>query len=201
VIRILIVDDHPAVRRGLVSALRSEPGLVSIGVAEGMAAALAEAERSTPDVALVDYQLADGDGLILCHRLKLFPGAPRVVIYSAFARRGLALAAMVAGADGMVNKGAPLDELFGAIRTVARGGRTLPVLRPGALERRVAQLEPEDLPILGMRMDGATLAEIASVLQVGERELSRRLTAMLGRLAAPPAPGRRRERTDDGPAP
>jgi DNA-binding NarL/FixJ family response regulator len=185
VIRVLVVDDHPALRRGLVTALRCEPGFVSIGVAAGMAAALVEAERSIPDVALVDYQLADADGLILCHELKRLPKAPGVLIYSAFARRELAMAAMVAGADAMVNKGAPLDELFGAIRTVARGGTALPRLRPGAVERDVARLEPEDLPILGMRMDGAALPEIASVLRVDEREVSRRLSAMLGQLAAP----------------
>jgi DNA-binding NarL/FixJ family response regulator len=189
VIRVLVVDDHPALRRGLVTALRCEPGFVSIGVAAGMAAALVEAERSIPDVALVDYQLADADGLILCHELKRLPKAPGVLIYSAFARRELAMAAMVAGADAMVNKGAPLDELFGAIRTVARGGTALPRLRPGAVERDVARLEPEDLPILGMRMDGAALPEIASVLRVDEREVSRRLSAMLGQLAAPLGPG------------
>ncbi|MBD0282674.1 MAG: response regulator transcription factor [Thermoleophilaceae bacterium] len=188
-IRVLIVDDHPALRRGLVAALRYEPGFVTIGVAAGMAAALVEAERSIPDVALVDYQLADGDGLILCHELKLLPKAPGVLIYSAFARPELAMAAMVAGADAIVNKGAQLEELFGAIRTVARGGTALPRLRPGAVERDVARLEPEDLPILGLRMDGATLPEIASVLRVDERDVSRRLTAMLGRLAAALDPG------------
>jgi DNA-binding NarL/FixJ family response regulator len=189
VIRVLVVDDHPALRRGLVAALRCEPGFVAIGAAAGMAAALVEAERSIPDVALVDYQLADGDGLILCHELKRLPKAPGVLIYSAFARRELAMAAMVAGADAMVNKGAPLDELFGAIRTVSRGGTALPRMRRGAAERDVARLEPEDLPILGMRMDGAALPEIASVLRVDEREVSRRLTAMLGQLAAPLGPG------------
>ena len=188
-IRVLVVDDHPALRRGLVAALRCEPGFVSVGAATGMAAALVEAERTIPDVALVDYQLADGDGLILCHELKRLPKAPGVLIYSAFARPELAMAAMVAGADAMVNKGAPLDELFGAIRTVARGGTALPRMRRGAVERDVARLDPHDFPILGLRMDGATLAEIASVLRVEEREVSRRLTAMLGRLAAALGPG------------
>jgi DNA-binding NarL/FixJ family response regulator len=192
VIRALIVDDHPAVLGGLVSALRSEPGLVPLATATGVSGALNEAERRAPNVALIDYRLADGDGLVLCHALKLLASPPAVLIYSAFARWELALAAKVAGADGMVDKGAPLDELFDAIRTVARGGKALPALRPEAVERSVMRLDPEDLPILGMRIDGATLAEIASVLQLEERELSRRLAAMLGRLAGPVAtPGRR----------
>jgi len=183
VIRALIVDDHPAVVSGLVGALRSEPGLVPLGTASGLSAALVEAARSAPNVALIDYQLADGNGLQLCHELKQLPAPPAVLIYSAFARRELALAATVAGADGMVDKGSSLDELFSAIWTVYRGGKALPPLHPDGLERSLSRLDPEDLPILGMRVDGATLPEIAAVLQLEERELSRRLAAMLSRLA------------------
>ena len=190
VVRALIVDDHPAVRKGVVAALRSEPGLVPLASAGGMRAALAEAERSRPDLALVDYQLSDGDGLTLCHELKLLVPPPAVVIYSAFARRELALPATVAGADGMVDKGASLEDLFDAIRTVARGGKALPALQAEAVDRTLGQLDPEDLPIVGMRIEGATLPEIASVLQLEERELHRRLTALLGRLAGSVRPAR-----------
>ncbi len=181
-IRVLIVDDHPAVRSGLAAALRSEPGFVPIAAASGMTAALAETERFDPSAALVDYQLAEGDGLLLCHQLKLLPSPPAVVIYSAFARRELTIAAALAGADGMVDKGAPLDELFGSLRTAVRGGKALPVLRPEIVEGTVARLDTEDLPILGMRIDGATPQEIASVLHIDEREVSRRMVGMLRRL-------------------
>ena len=187
-IRTLIVDDHPAVLSGLVSALRSEPGLIPLATATGVSSALIEAERVGPSVALIDYQLADGDGLMLCHELKRRASPPAVLIYSAFARRELALAATVVGADGMLDKGAPLNELFDAIRTVAKGGKALPALRPEAVERAVTRLEPQDLPILGMRIDGATLSEIGAVLRLEERELSRRLTALVGRLQDRAAP-------------
>ena len=180
-IRTLIVDDHPAVLSGLVSALRSEPGLIPLATATGVSSALIEAERVGPSVALIDYQLADGDGLMLCQELKRRASPPAVLIYSAFARRELALAATVVGADGMLDKGAPLNELFDAILTVAKGGKALP-LRPEAVERAVTRLEPQDLPILGMRIDGATLSEIGAVLRLEARELSRRLTALVGRL-------------------
>lgn len=188
-IRALIVDDHPAVLSGLVRILRSEPGMVPAHTATGASAALIEAKRRCPSVALIDYQLADGDGLMLCHELKKLASPPAVLIYSAFARRELALAATVAGADGMVDKGAPLDELFDAIRIISRGGKALPALRPEVLERAVRELDPADLPILGMRVDGATLSEIASTLRLEEGELSRRLVSMLGRLAGRAAPG------------
>lgn len=185
VIRVLIVDDHPAVVSGLVSALRAEPGLLPLATANGTSAALNEAARHAADVALLDYQLRDGDGLLLCHELKQLGSPPAVLLYSAFARRELGLAATVAGADGMVDKGAPLDELFDALRTVAKGGKALPELKPEALKTTVMRVDPDDLPILGMRVDGATLSEIGSVLQLDERELSRRLVGMLERLAAP----------------
>jgi DNA-binding NarL/FixJ family response regulator len=183
VIRTLVVDDHPAVQRGLVAALRAEPGLIPVATASGMTAALAEAERSRPDVVVADFHLAEGNGLALCHELKLAPSPPAVLVYSAFAGPRVLLAAAVAGADGMLDKGGPLEELFAALRTVAGGRKSLPPLQPSAVERMVTRLGPDDLPILGMRMDGATVPEIASVLRLDERELSHRVLAMLDRLA------------------
>lgn len=140
------------------------------------------------EVALVDRHLADGDGLVLCHELELMSSAPAVVIYSAFAGPELRVAASVAGADGLVGKGAPLDELFTAIRTVAKGGKALPPLRRGAVEQVVARLDSEDLPILGMRLDGVSLKDIAAVLHLGERELSGRVITILDRLTDSPEP-------------
>lgn len=187
-VRALIVDDHPAVLSGLVSAFRSEPGLVPLGTATGLSAAVQQAELRGPNVALVDYHLADGDGLVLCHRLKCLASPPAVLMYSASVRQELAVAARVAGADGMIDKGAPLDDLFAAIRTVYRGGKALPALRPAVVERVVTRLDPDDLPILGMSVDGVTLPEIATVLHLDEDELSRRVVAMLGQLMTPAAP-------------
>jgi DNA-binding NarL/FixJ family response regulator len=185
VIRTLIVDDHPAVLNGLVAALRGEPGIVPVATATGSSDALRQVERNRPDVLLLDYQLTDGDGLSLAHELKRLPKPPAVLIYSGFAGPALGLAARVAGVDGMVNKDASLEDLFAAIRTLVRGGTVLPPLRPAALEASVTKLDPEDLPILAMRTDGATPVEIATVLRVDEHEVSRRMLAMIRRLAEP----------------
>ena len=105
-IRILVVDDHPALQAGLWTVLRGEPGLVPIGAVSRPREALGEVARANPDVVLVDYQLPDEDGLVLCQRLKRLPDPPRVLIYSAYASPTLALPAIVAGADGAVNKAA-----------------------------------------------------------------------------------------------
>jgi DNA-binding NarL/FixJ family response regulator len=180
-IRVLIVDDHPAVRAGLVAVMRAEPGLLPVASAADPDAALAEARQRHPHVALVDYHLREGDGLLLCRALKSLPGPPRVLIYSAFAEAGLGLPATIAGADGLVDKGTPTEELFERVRTVARGGTVLSV-SPQALTAGAAKLDTRDLPILGMLMERTPAAEIAKVLRLDQRDLDGRVEAMLARL-------------------
>ncbi len=185
--RVVIVDDHPAIRAGLVAVLRSEPGLVPVGAVEGPDEALAAVRQSHADVALVDYHLRESDGLVLCRRLKSLRRPPGVLVYSAFAEKGLAIPAIIAGADALVDKGTPTDELFDAIRTVARGKATMPAVTPALMAATAARLETADLPILGMLMDGTPPAEIAHVLRLGGGELEARLTEMLQRLKLRPA--------------
>jgi DNA-binding NarL/FixJ family response regulator len=180
-IRVLVVDDHPAVRAGLVAVLRTEPGLVPVAAAADPDGALAEARRRHPDVALVDYHLREGDGLLLCRDLKSLRAAPRVLIYSAFADAGLGLPDTIAGADGLVDKSVPTAELFERVRTVARGETVLPVTAE-AMAAAAARLETRDLPVLGMLMERTPRAEIARVLRVEEREIDSRVEAILSRL-------------------
>ena len=183
-IRLLVVDDHPAVRAGLVAVLRTEPGLVPVAAAAHPDGALAEARRTHPDVALVDYHLRKGDGLLLCRALKSLPAPPRVLIYSAFAHQGLGLPARLASADGLVDKGAPTEELFERVRAAARGATALPVSTE-AMTAAATRLETRDLPILGMLMERTPTAEVARVLRLDERELDSRVEAMLRRLSVP----------------
>ena len=181
-IRLLVVDDHAAVRAGLIGLLRREPGLVPLGAVGSVQEALREARRLEPQVALIDFQLPDGDGLTLCRKLKLLPAPPRVVIYSAFARPALAVAATIAGADGLVDKGVEVDDLFDAIRAVGRGEQALPPLEPEMVTRCTARLDPDDVSIFGMLMSGTPIADVAAVLSTGERQVEDRLRAMLSDL-------------------
>ncbi len=179
-IRLLVVDDHAAVRAGLIGLLRREPGLVPLGAVGTVAEALREARSLEPQVALIDFQLPDGDGLTLCRELKLLPKPPRVVLYSAFARPALAVAATLAGADGVVDKGVEVDDLFDAIRAVGRGEQALPQLEPEMVARCTARLDPDDVSIFGMLMSGTTRADVAAVLNSDEQAVEDRLRAMLG---------------------
>jgi DNA-binding NarL/FixJ family response regulator len=182
VTRLLVVDDHAAVRAGLVGLLRREPGLVPLGAVGTVEEALREARSLEPQVALIDFQLPDGDGLQLCRELKLLPKPPRVVIYSAFARPALAVAATLAGADGLVDKGVEVDDLFDAIRAVGRGEQALPALEPEMVTRCTARLNPDDVSIFGMLMSGTALSDVASVLSTDEQKVEERLRGMLGDL-------------------
>jgi DNA-binding NarL/FixJ family response regulator len=188
-IRILLVDDHPALRAGLTAVLRAEPGLVPLGTAASEEELWPALNRTRPDVVVLDYHVPPADGLQLCRRIKRTLPPPAVLLYSAYADASLMIPARLAGADGVVNKGAPANELYDAIRTVARGDSVMPPVSRELLDDANARLDPEDLPILGMVLDGTPDAEIAKTLGLSGDALTRRLDRMLGRLKVEvPAP-------------
>lgn len=177
--RVLVVDDHSAVRSGIEALLAGEPDLEPVGAAGGAAEALALARQTRPDVAIVDFQLGDRDGLSLCRQLKELPDPARVVVYSAFADGPLALAGVIAGADGVVHKAALAGELCDTVRAVAAGRTAIPPTPPGAQAVVAARLDADDLPILAMLLDGTDPEEIARVLGMNPAWLSARRWAML----------------------
>jgi DNA-binding NarL/FixJ family response regulator len=181
-IRVLLVDDHPALRAGLYTVLRAEPGIVPQAAVASPSEALEEMERGRPDLVLLDYHLQEGDGLSLCLRLKTSPDPPHVLIYSAYADTRLTIPAMVAAADGVANKAGPAEDLFDAIRTISRGGSLLPPVSRELLEEASSRLDPDDLPILGMIMDRTKRDEIAGVLDIPPETLRRRIERMLPAL-------------------
>lgn len=181
-IRVMIVDDHPALRAGLLTVLRAEPGITAVGASGATADALTDT-RHEPDVALVDYNLPDDNGLNLCRRLKARGEAPRVIVYSAHADAALSVSARLAGADGVVDKGAPADLLLDSIRVVAKGGSVFPPPSGATLQSAGQMVEPEDLAILGMATEGTSRPEMAQVLGIDAAELERRIDRMLDALA------------------
>jgi len=184
---LVLVDDHPAVRSGLQGLLDDEPDLqVTATAATGRDGFTAIAELQPP-VAVVDYHLPDEDGFTLCLRTRTLPEPPRVIVYSAFASARLAVLAAVAGAAALVSKSARPDELLATIRAEGPAPQRGNGLSPGALREAGAQLEPDDLAILGMLIHGIPPNEIAATLTIDERWLVARRWAMLERLAGKPA--------------
>jgi DNA-binding NarL/FixJ family response regulator len=183
VIRILIVDDHPAVRAGLVAVLRSEPGLVPVGSAAEEQEGWRLAQRARPDLVLLDLHLPGGNSLALCRRIKALDPRTKVLIYSAFAHEELSVAAALAGADGMLDKTEPMLELFDGIRRVHRGEHLLAPVTPERLQDVHQRVTTEDWPIVAMLLDGTTDADVAKTLGIRQEEVEGRVERLLARLA------------------
>jgi two-component system response regulator DevR len=178
-IRVLVVDDHLAVRLALAGMLEGEDGLELAGLAADLREARVEAIQSMPDVAVLDYQLGDGDGLALCQELKQLPRPPSVLIYSAYADSSLAVMALVAGADGLISKGSLGTEVSWAIHALANGRRVLPEIAPSVAGSLRERLEPIDRAILGMLMEAVDEGEIAQRVGLDPLELDARRTEIL----------------------
>lgn len=207
-IQVLVVDDHPAVRRGARMLIDDEPDMHVTAEARSAEEALAKLPDAV-DVAVVDYNLGGGrDGLWLTVELKARQPGPRVLIYSAFTDVGLAASALIAGADGLVGKHELGQELSRAVRTLARGGQRLPMIPASVAQAMRARLQPRDQAILGMLVDGLAPDVVADRLQITHDELHRRRRTMLraltpARTAPEPPNGARApldyERRDRGP--
>jgi DNA-binding NarL/FixJ family response regulator len=191
VIRVALVDDHPAVRAGLHAILRSEPGFSPISVPVFDELTPRDVLAAGPTVALVDGQLAVGTGLGLCLEISRLDDAPPTLLYSAYVDEELAIAARLAGAAGAVNKSEPLDELLDALRVVAAGGSRFPSVAPWALRRCADRLEPDDLPFLSMLAHGTNREETADTLGVTGEELEARLVRVVSALEHRLLPGSR----------
>jgi DNA-binding NarL/FixJ family response regulator len=183
-IRVLVVDDHAAVRVGLGGLLEDHEDMALVATAASAREALADAARVAPEVAVVDYHLGDSDGLTLCRALKRLPRPPRVLVYSAYVDGALTAAAVIAGADAVTSKGTLGEEVIRTIRVLAHGRRAIPPISRAVQRSLRARLEPTDQAILGMLLQGITPAEIADVLSISPSRLESRRAAMLRALTS-----------------
>jgi DNA-binding NarL/FixJ family response regulator len=186
--RLLIVDDHAAVRAGLKQLLSGEVGFAVVAAVATAEEAVAVAEREPVDVAIVDYQLGGRSGLWVSRKLKRLERPPYVLIYSAYTDSVLAAAGVVAEADAIVSKGGLGSDLSDAIREVVQGRRSLPPL-PGWLGETLRhRLDPEQQAIFGLLLAGVPPSEIARTLGLSDGELEAQLWTMLRRLETPHRP-------------
>lgn len=185
--RLLVVDDHAAVRAGLRELLGDHDDLHVVAAVATAEAGLQVAERERIDVALVDYQLGGRNGLWLSRKLKRLWDPPAVLIYSAYADGVLAAAAIVAEADAIVSKGRIGIDLVDAVRRVASGDRHVPPLPPRVADSLRRRLDHEEQAIFGMLLAGMAPAEVAATLGLSRGGLESRLGSLLRRIEGLPA--------------
>lgn len=190
-IRLLVVDDHAAVRMGLRELLDNEPDFEVAAAVATADAALSLAEDQPLDVAVVDYQLSDRNGLWVSRKLKRLSHPPAVVIYSAYADGVLPAAAVVSQADAVISKGGPAGELYASIRAVARGRRVLPPLPQWLGEVLRDRFDHLEQTIFGMLLSGIDPGDVAKTLDLSTAGLESQLGDMLRRLEAPTTEERR----------
>ena len=184
-IRLLIADDQELIRSALCRLLDLENDLsvvASVGRGDEIVDA---AQRSHPDVALVDIQMPGIDGLaaaaVLAERV---PGC-RTLILTTFGRPGYLRRAMEAGAAGFVVKDAPIDELTAAVRRVAAGEHVIdPKLAAATLAHGTSPLTPRERDVLVASRSGATVAEIAARLFLSEGTVRNYLSAAIAKAGA-----------------
>jgi DNA-binding NarL/FixJ family response regulator len=183
-VRAVVVDDHPAMRTGIRAVLDAAPGLESVGEAAHARELWPIIERSAPDVVIMDLHLPDEDGLLLCHRLKRRPPAPRVVINSAYADDALVAPALLAQADALLSKHVSSLVLCETLREVVRGPQPAPELSPEQRERLTALLPAEDVALAGLLLLRTPTAELLRMTGLEPAELDERVEDMLRRVSS-----------------
>ena len=182
---VLCVDPHPIVAAGLAALTSSHPDFELVAAVRDSQAAIPALEECGAHLVLMDPTLLGADGFALCRRIKAASPETHVVVYTDTAgAAGITLQARVAGADGLVDKGAEGPELLSALGAIAEGVVALPPLRPGELEAAAQRVEPDDLALLAMLADRTPPADVADTLHLDRRGVLRRIDRLLPRLSA-----------------
>jgi DNA-binding NarL/FixJ family response regulator len=181
-LRVLLLDDHPAVLAGLRRLIEAERDMQVVGATAdpGDVHALLDAEQV--DVVVLDHDLAHADGLAHCLRIKRRTAPPAVVVYAAYASPALALAARAAGAEALIDKADPVPALLTAMRRAVNGERTRPPIWPETYAAGVARIDDEDLPLLAMLLDGTRPDDIAAAVDRSPGEIAWRAQRIVGKL-------------------
>ncbi len=192
-IRVLVVDDHAVVRRGLVAFLESEPDLELVGDADGYDHTLEllaelDAQARLPDVVLMDLQMAAPDGIAATREIRARYRDVEVVALTSFGEDSRVHAALDAGAAGYLLKDADADEVSAAIRAAHRGELHLDPaiarrLMEGALpDGSTAAMTTRELEVLRLIGAGKANKEIASRLAISERTARTHVSNILRKL-------------------
>jgi DNA-binding NarL/FixJ family response regulator len=194
-IRLLIADDHEIVRRGLAMVLRLEPGFELVGEARDGAEAVQKARDLCPDVLLLDFKMPALTGDAVARQVRANCPNTRILILSG-AELDEAMLDALEFVDGYVIKDVSPDELAGAIRRVAAGGRFIHTAVTAALLDRlsaqmpalstpVVPLSPREMEVLRVMATATTYREIGQQLFIGEETVRTHVKSILAKLHQP----------------
>jgi DNA-binding NarL/FixJ family response regulator len=193
-LRVMLVDDHEIVRDGIRAMLDPEPDIVVTSEAGTVREAVDEADRSKPDVVVMDVRLADGSGIEATREIRATHPEIKVLMLTSFADDEALFASIMAGASGYVLKQVKSGELLRAIRAVGAGDSLLdPGVTNAVLDRlrkgkhlmkdeKLARLSPQEERILTLVADGRTNREIGEELGLAEKTVKNYVSSILAKL-------------------
>ncbi|NCF70030.1 MAG: response regulator [Chloroflexi bacterium] len=193
-IRILLADDHRVLRQGMAQALDAQPDMCVVAQANNGVEAVQLVSTHRPDVALVDINMPEMDGVEATRRITAVSPQTAIIILTMYRHGDYVVEAIKAGASGYLLKEVELEEVLAAIRAVARGeavmdpviaGRVLAELRSlQSVETQPSepQLSARDAEILRLLAKGLSNQEIARHLHIAEKTVRNRLSLIYRNL-------------------
>jgi len=192
-IRILVADDHPMLREGLISVLSTQQDLEVVGEAADGSEVVRLADSLKPDVILLDLEMPGLSGVAALEKLRDADSTARTIIFTAYDTDERILGALRAGARGYLLKGAARTEIFDAIRTVHAGGSLLqPVVTNKLLQtmsraqrrEETEPLTPREIEVLALLSQGLQNKEISGRLFISERTVKFHVSSLMHKLGA-----------------
>ena len=193
-IRILVADDHPVLRDGLIAVLSTQSDFEVIGEAGTGEEVVRKAKELQPDVVVLDLEMPVMDGVEALKLMRASRPDIRVIIFTVFDTDERILGAVQAGAKGYLLKGAPRDQLFDAIRIVHAGGSLLQPIVASRLLERISQVTdgsksassvtPREMDVLRLMAQGFQNKEIADDLGITERTVKFHVGSILSKMGA-----------------
>lgn len=191
-IRLILVDDHEIVRRGLIALLEASGQITVVGDAGDAASALELAQRVDFDVAVLDIRLPDGSGVDVCRSIRDTKPDAHCLILTSFSDDEAFDAALVAGARGYVLKDIRSNDLISAVQRVAKGESLLSVdaiehaktrvQRRMMENRRLESLSDQERRVLELLSEGLSNREIADEMFLAEKTVKNYVSNLLAKL-------------------
>lgn len=181
----MLAEDQGMVRGALATLLGLEDDLEVVGTAANGAEAVALAASLAPDVALLDIEMPEKDGLTAAAELRDTVPSCKVMILTTFGRPGYLRRAMEAGAVAFLVKDSPAEELAAAIRRVLAGERVIdPALAAAALSAGPNPLSPREQDVLNASKDGSSIGDIAGRLHLSEGTVRNYISTAIHKVGA-----------------